>query len=76
MYCYCIEKSEIQKKKKKKGPLIKMVPTLKIFGVVSRFLYSGGWQVCGSWWLGTARQFSHGMRWEGGSALIADRCAK
>ena len=22
-----------------------MVPTLKIFGVVSRFLYSGGWQV-------------------------------
>ena len=42
MYCYCIEKSEIQKK----GPLIKMVPTLKIFGVVSRFLYSGGWQVC------------------------------
>ena len=23
-----------------------MVPTLKIFGVVSRFLYSGGWQVC------------------------------
>ena len=43
MYCYCIEKSEIQKK----GPLIKMVPTLKIFGVVSRFLYSGGWQVCG-----------------------------
>ena len=34
------------KSKKKKGPLIKMVPTLKIFGVVSRFLYSGGWQVC------------------------------
>ena len=26
-------------------PLIKMAPTLKIFGVVSRFLYSGGWQV-------------------------------
>ena len=29
---------------------------------------------CGSWWLGTARQFSQGMRWEGGSALIADWC--
>ena len=42
MYCYCIEKSEI---KKKKGQLIKIAPTLKIFGVVSRFLYSGGWQV-------------------------------
>ena len=41
MYCYWIEKSEIQKK----GPLIKMAPTLKSFGVVSRFLYSGGWQV-------------------------------
>ena len=25
--------------------LIKMATTLKIFGVVSRFLYSGGWQV-------------------------------
>ena len=23
-----------------------MALTLKIFGVVSRFLYSGGWQVC------------------------------
>ena len=23
-----------------------MAPTLKMFGVVSRFLYSGGWQVC------------------------------
>ena len=23
-----------------------MAPTLKILGVVSRFLYSGGWQVC------------------------------
>ena len=33
-------------KKEKKGPLIKMATTLKIFGVVSRFLYSGGWQVC------------------------------
>ena len=44
MSCYCTEKSEVQKKKKK-GPLIKMAPTLKIFGVVSRFLYSGGWQV-------------------------------
>ena len=43
MYCYCIEKSEIQKQK---GLQIKMAPTLKIFGVVSRFLYSGGWQVC------------------------------
>ena len=30
----------------KKGPLIKMAPTLKILGVVSKFLYSGGWQVC------------------------------
>ena len=40
MCCYCIEKSEI-KKEKKRGPLIKMAPTLKIFGVVSRFLYSG-----------------------------------
>ena len=29
---------------------------------------------CASWWLGTARQFSHSMHWEGGSALIADRC--
>ena len=46
MYCYCIEKSENQNKKRKKGPLIKMATTLKIFGVVSRFLYSGGWQVC------------------------------
>ena len=42
MYRYCIEKSEI----KKKGLLLKMAPTLKIFGVVSRFVYSGGWQVC------------------------------
>ena len=42
MYCCCSEKSEIQKN----GPLIKMAPTLNIFGVVSRFLYSGGWQVC------------------------------
>ena len=42
MYCYCIQKSDIQKK----GTLIKMAPTLNIFGVVSRFLYSGGWQVC------------------------------
>ena len=32
-------------------------------------------KTCGSWRLRTARQFSHGMRWEGGSALIADRCA-
>ena len=23
-----------------------MAPTLQIFGIVSRFLYSGGWQVC------------------------------
>ena len=23
-----------------------MAPTLNIFGVASRFLYSGGWQVC------------------------------
>ena len=45
MYCYCIQKSENQKIKEKKGPLIKMATTLKIFGVVSRFLYSGGWQV-------------------------------
>ena len=47
MYCYCIEKSE----NKKKGPLIKMAATLKIFGVVSRFLYSGGWQVCEGFWV-------------------------
>ena len=40
--------------KKKKSPLIKMAPTLKIFGVVSRFLYSGGWQV----WTGYVRCFS------------------
>ena len=40
MYCYCIEKSEI-----KKRPLITLAPTLKIFGFVPRFLYSGGWQV-------------------------------
>ena len=39
---FCIEKSEIQKK----GLTINMAPTLKIFGFVSRFLYSGGWQVC------------------------------
>ena len=31
-----------------------MVPTLKIFGVVSRFLYSGGWQV---WWRLLANTF-------------------
>ena len=43
MNCYGIEKSEIQKKK---GPQINMAPTLNIFGFVSRFLYSGGWQVC------------------------------
>lgn len=29
---------------------------------------------CGSCWLGTARQFSHNMRWDGGLAFIADRC--
>ena len=33
-------------KSKKKGPQINMAPTLNIFGFVSRFLYSGGWQVC------------------------------
>ena len=31
---------------------------------------------CGSWWSGTPRQFSYGMCWEGGSALIADRRVK
>ena len=36
------------------GSLIKMAPTLKMFGVVSRFLYSGGWQV----WTGYVRCFS------------------
>ena len=46
MYCYSIEKNEIQKNNKKKGLQINMAPTLNIFGFVSRFLYSGGWQVC------------------------------
>ena len=30
------------KSKKKKGLLINMAPTLRMFGVVSKFLYSGG----------------------------------
>ena len=41
MYCYCIEKSEIQKKKKKKGLLIKMAPTLKSFGLSPGFCTLG-----------------------------------
>ena len=37
---------KVKSKKKKKGPQINMAPTLNIFGFVSRFLYSGVWQVC------------------------------
>ena len=36
---------------------------------------SASHNTCGSWWLGTARQFSDGMLWEGGSAF-AVRCAR
>ena len=43
MYSYSIKKV---KSKKKKGPQINMAPTLNIFGFVSRFWYSGCWQVC------------------------------
>ena len=37
MCCYCIEKSEIQKK----GPLIKMAPTLQFFGLSPGFCTLG-----------------------------------
>ena len=46
MYCYYIEKSETPPPKKNKMSTNKNGSHFKIFGVVSRFLYSGGWQVC------------------------------
>ena len=35
-----------------------MAPTLKMFGVVSRFLYSGGWQVCKHYSYKTKKKFT------------------
>ena len=64
MYCCCIEKSEIQRTK---GPLIKLAPTLKIFEVVSRFLYFGcclqNWTFLPVTWLCTPGLLSDHVRW-------------